>query len=402
MVVCQSVCELHCCNAMIDDLAIDLFVTKQGTKRHWADTIGHKLNHSKRLLAMIRFLFCIVILAYAGAANAQERGMDTALQVAFARGELRGLHGVYAEYKGQTIADVYFRGADRNWGTKLPVRDHGPDTLHDLRSISKSITSLLYGIALDRGLVPPVSESLIAQFPQYPDLANDIARRSITIEDALTMQMGIQWSEDLPYTDPRNSEIAMELSDDRYHFVLSRPMTGTPGKTWVYNGGATALVAAIIERGTGMRLEQFTDEALFAPLGITSFEWAKGRDGIAAAASGLRLSARALATIGRMIKADGLHDGQRIVSQAWLSASRTPRTRTAVGLRYGYFWWLPPGDASPRWMAGFGNGGQRLTINHVDDLILVILAGRYNEPDGWKLPVQVIEDFLLPAIAERE
>lgn len=351
---------------------------------------------------MIRCLLSLIFAASALMASAEETEMDTALREAFARGDLRGLHAVHAIFEGKVIADIYFDGTDQNWGTPLGMREHGPDTLHDLCSVSKSVTSLLYGIALDRGLVPPVTESLIAQYPEYTDLGRDPARKAITIEDALTMQMGIEWNEDLPYSDPRNSEIAMELSADRYRYVLGRPIIDAPGDTWVYNGGATAVIAGIIERGTGMPLEQFADQVLFAPLGISSFEWAKGRDGTAAAASGLRLSARALATIGQMVKAGGTHNGTRIISNAWLTASKTPRARTNVGLRYGYFWWLPPGNAAPRWMAGFGNGGQRLTINDVDDLILVVLAGRYNEPDGWKLPVRVIRDFLLPVIAAKQ
>lgn len=353
---------------------------------------------------MTRMLLATAFSIGVALTNAQgnETRMEAELREAFARGELRGLHAVHAIFRGEVIADIYFEGADQNWGVPLGVRQHGPDTLHDLRSVSKSITGLLYGIALDQGLVPPVSERLIDQFPEYPDLADDPMRRAITIEDALTMQMGIEWNEDLPYTDPRNGEIAMELSDDRVRYVLSRPMVEPPGKTWVYNGGATAVVARLIEKGSGMPLDHFAEEALFAPLGITRFEWARGNHTAPAAASGLRLSVRSLVTIGQMLRAKGMHEGNRIVSEDWIRASMVPHTINNFGLRYGYFWWLTPGTAAPRWMAGFGNGGQRLTVNHVDDLILVIMGGRYNEPDNWKLPVKVIEDFVVPAIIGKD
>ncbi len=334
-------------------------------------------------------------------APAAETDMDKALRTAFERGELRGLHAVVAIYKGNTIAESYFEGADQNWGAPLGVRTHGPDTLHDLRSVTKSMTSLLYGIALDKGMVAPPTANLLAQFPEYTDLPDDAQRRTITIGDTLSMQMGIAWNEDLPYTDPRNSEIAMELSKDRYRYVLSRPMIGAPGDRWVYNGGATALIGRLVEKGTGMPLDQFAEDVLFTPLGITKYEWARGTDGVPSPASGLRLSAHSMVKIAEMIKAGGVYAGKRIVSEDWLAQSKIPRATNVFGLRYGYFWWLPAGTGQPRWMAGFGNGGQRLTVNSTDDLILLIFGGRYNEPDNWRLPVKVIQDFLVPAITAK-
>ena len=106
------------------------------------------------------------------------------------------------------------------------------------------------------------------------------------------MTLGAAWNEQLPYTDPANSEIAMEMAADRIRFVLSRPMEAEPGARWTYSGGATALLGALIARGTRTTLPEFAREALFDPLGIARFEWAAGQDGVASAASGLRLTAR--------------------------------------------------------------------------------------------------------------
>jgi len=276
------------------------------------------------------------------------------------------------------------------------MRAHGPGTLHDLRSISKSIVGLLYGIALADGLVPPVNTSLLAQFPEYGDLAST-DRNRIAIADALSMQMGIEWDETLPYSDPRNGEIAMELADDRYRFVLGRPLKGKPGRHWVYNGGATAVLAGIIARGAGMPVDAFAKKHLFDPLGITRFEWVRGKDGVPAAASGLRLSARDLARIGEMIAADGEFGGRQIVPRDWLRAAFTPNAK-AGRLRYGYHWWLAPQGNPPTWVAGMGNGGQRLSVTKRFDLIIVVTAGNYNQPDDWEIPVSVILDYVVPAL----
>lgn len=324
--------------------------------------------------------------------------MEERLAEAVAAGDLEGLHAVLVLKDGEVFAEAYFPGEDERWGAPLGRRDHGPETLHDLRSVTKSVVGLLYGVARERGLVPPVDAPLAAQFPEYPDLADDPARRAILIRHALSMKMGVEWSEDLPYDDPRNSEIAMELSADRYRYALDRPIVHEPGDRWTYSGGATALIGEVIARGVGRPLDVFAEEALFAPLGIERYEWIKGADGTPSAASGLRLRARDVAKIGSLLANEGVHEGRRVVSADWLREMTTPRAELETALRYGYFWWLAPGEGPPRWAAGFGNGGQRLSVNRDLGLVVVVFAGRYNDPEAWRLPVGVIEDHLVPAL----
>src|SRR5688572_30671720 len=166
-------------------------------------------------------------------------------------GLLRDIHAIVVS-RGETIVlERYFDGPDDAWGRQLGVVRFGPETLHDLRSVTKSIVGLLYGIALDRGLVPTPETPLLAQFPDYPDLAHDPARAGIRIEHALTMTLGLEWDEfTRPYTDPLNSEIAMEAAPDRTRFILERPVVGAPGARWTYSGGAVALIGTLIARGT--------------------------------------------------------------------------------------------------------------------------------------------------------
>ncbi|MCI4660947.1 MAG: beta-lactamase family protein [Neomegalonema sp.] len=334
-------------------------------------------------------------------ANAETISMDEALRRDFAAEKLPGLHAALVLHRGEVVSESYFPGEDEAWGSPLGRVEHGPDTLHDLRSVTKSIVGLLYGIALAQGHVPAPDASLLDQFPEYSGLPADPRRSALTIGHVLTMSMGTEWDETLPYTDPRNSEIAMEQAPDRLRFILDRPMIAQPGESWTYNGGATALIAALIVRGTGKDLESYAREVLFTPLGIEHLEWARGEDGAHSGASGLRLTARGLARIGEMILADGVWQGRRIVPADWLRESFTKRAE-AEGLGYGYLWWLAPwGKPAPAWVAGFGNGGQRMTVQASADLVIVVFAGNYNQPDAWRIPVSVIEDYAVPAVKRR-
>lgn len=332
----------------------------------------------------------------AGIAHDLERKLSAGIE----SGLLRDLHAVLVACSGQTVLERYDEGPDENWGRPLGLVSFGPDTLHDLRSVTKSVVGLLYGIALERGLVPAPETSLLAQFPEYADLATGSERDSLKVEHALTMTLGMEWDEQRPYTDPENSEIAMENAPDRYRFVLERPFVTKPGDRWIYSGGSVALIGALIERGTGKSLPEFANEALFEPLGISSFEWMTGRDGVASAASGLRLTARGLLRIGEMILRNGKWDGRSIVPQSWLKDSFQPIVSTGDGLHYGRLWFVgnartPALSGNRRWAAGFGNGGQRLWLMPEAGVAAVTFSGNYNAWEAWVTPTRVWNEIVL-------
>ncbi|MBI1383464.1 MAG: serine hydrolase [Rhizobiales bacterium] len=318
------------------------------------------------------------------AANLGER-----IEAAVSAEGLAGLHGVVVVRKGRLVHERYFSGEDYRWGERLGHVTFEASTLHDVRSVSKSIVSLLYGIALAEGKVPPLDAPLYDQFLGQEDLAAIPGRRAIRVEHALSMTLGLDWNENLPYDDPRNSEIAMENSPDRIRYVLSRPQVAAPGEAWTYSGGATALIGRLIEEGTGTDLESYARSRLFAPLGIEQVEWIRGSDGRPAAASGLRMRPADLARIGQMALEGGVWNGRRVVPANWLRRSSGLHALTPEGLAYGYGWWIGALRNGKRWFAGFGNGGQRLAVVPSLDLVVVVTAGNYNAPEAWRLPVAV-------------
>jgi CubicO group peptidase (beta-lactamase class C family) len=152
------------------------------------------------------------------------------IDAAHRNGELRGLHGLVIARHGGLALERYYTGLDETWGRPLGRVEFGPETRHDLRSVTKSIVGLLYGMALADGKVPASDAVLVDQFPEYPELAADPARRRLTVGHVLSMTLGLEWNENVPYTSAANSEISMELAPDRYRFVLERPIAETPGR----------------------------------------------------------------------------------------------------------------------------------------------------------------------------
>ncbi|MCX7378142.1 MAG: serine hydrolase [Alphaproteobacteria bacterium] len=324
------------------------------------------------------------------------------LEAGLRSGALRDLHGVVLARKGQIVLERYLSGPDEAWGRKLGVVQFGPEVLHDLRSVTKSLVGLMYGIALAQGRVPAPEAPLFAQFPEHADLvAATPARAAITVAHVLGMTMGTQWRESgVPYTDPTNDEIAMEMAPDRVRYVLERPVVEAPGQRWVYSGGAVALLGVLIERGTGKGLYAFAQEVLFGPLGITTSEWATGRDGRASAASGARLRPADLLRIGLMVLAGGRSGDTQVVPAGWVQALMQPRVEAFDGVRYGWLWYAGPigTPALPGrhpWMAGFGNGGQRMWLVPAADLVLVSVSGAYDTPDQWMTPAKLFRDIVM-------
>lgn len=187
---------------------------------------------------------------------------------------MNGLHALLVSRGGALVFEHYEQGVDEALGRPLGMVAFSPDVRHDLRSVSKSVVGLLYGIALADGKVPPSQARLYDQCPEYADLATLPGRDRLAIHDVLDMTLGLEWDElSIPYGKPGNSEMAMEAAPDRFRFILERPIVGEPGATWTYCGGATALLGRLIAKGTGEALLPYARRVLFDPPGFGLAEW---------------------------------------------------------------------------------------------------------------------------------
>lgn len=380
-------------------------MTSKKTEHH--AMISRPAGRSSMVRAGIGLVaLCLAVLPAAGsewreaepATTGFAPDLGTRLDAALAAPEAEGIHAVLVARDGLLVYERYLEGDDEIWGRRKAGVVFGPDSLHDLRSITKSVVSLLYGIALAEGTVPAPETPLLDAFPEYGDLAEDPARRAITVHHALSMTMGTEWSEDLPYSDPKNSEIAMNRAPDSLRFVLDRPLAAEPGAAWTYNGGATEVLGGLIARGNGDDLARFARERLFAPLGIARFEWITDYYGRPHAASALRLRPRDTLKFGQLVLTDGLWDGQRIVPEDWIGRSTSEQAEGGYGCRYGYQWWLCETGDGFAVINASGYGGQELLVVPELDLVVLVHAGLYGDETAYLRANSLLEKVVIPAI----
>lgn len=310
------------------------------------------------------------------------------------------IHSVLVVRRGSLVFEHYRRGVDQRGGRALGEVAHGPDVKHDVRSVSKSVVSLLIGIALDRKLIANIDQTVFTFLPQYASLRTP-AKERITLRHLLTMSSGIVWNENMPYSDALNSEHRMTDAPDPYRYVLERPLMEEPGKVWNYNGGSTSLLAAVLQRTSKKWIVKFARDELFKPLGITDLEWMQmPASGEFAAAYGLRLRPRDMAKLGQLVISHGLWKGRPIVSAEWLKEATTGRFPVDTNYYYGYQWWISSSSVNGKkidWFEAFGLGGQRIIIVPSLDLVVVFTTGLYDMPKPWLATTPLLDGYLLPA-----
>lgn len=323
------------------------------------------------------------------------------LKARIASGEIPGIHSVIVMRGNATLAEWYFAGNDSARGRPTGRVEFGPDTLHDVRSVTKSIVGLLVGVAVQEHAIKSLDTPVLDYFPEYADLQTP-ERRRVTLRHLLTMTSGWHWDEETySYGDPRNSEAAMDLAPDRSRYVLSQAFDVPPGQRFKYSGGDVALMAAVLARATKTPLEAYADAKLFKPLGITNVAWHKDKTGIPIAASGLRMTPRDMAKVGRLVLQKGRWNGHQVLPARWLSETTSAKAQTEpdpkCGTGYGYFMWLFRGcelDPPIPWAAGVGLGGQRIVMAPSQDIVLVMTTGNYNNRQQRAIAMDVITSAL--------
>ncbi len=233
--------------------------------------------------------------------------------------------------------------------------------VHTLQSVTKSIASIMIGVAIKEGDIKDTDVRILDFFDEYDLTIAEEYLKTATLENLLTMQLGMEWHElDRP-ADMTNTTSQLEDSEDWIQFTLNQPKDTIPGTKWVYNSGASQLMSGIIKKATGSSIEDYAKKHLFTPLGIENFYWKKTPTGYTDTEGGLFLEAKDLAKISYLMLNDGMWDGQQIISSDWAKRSISKQVEFDKEKGYGYQWWREDQDQVEIW-ACKGFGGQFLLV----------------------------------------
>lgn len=277
----------------------------------------------------------------------------------------------------------------------------GITSLHNVKSVTKSVTSALVGIALDTGDLASIDESLGFILPEIFSTVDDRHKRTITIGDLLTMRSGLSWAE------YGRSAVQLTASPNWIDYILEHPLEHEPGNHFNYSTGDTQLIAAALQKLTAMPLLDYADMYLFRPLGITRRAWAADPQGINIGGAELQLTARDMAKFGYLYLNHGLWDGEQVIPDTWVNQSHTPqveldrRGNECEDLAYGLLWWLRSQGGHASGIA-VGYGGQFVYVIPALDMVVVMTGDLRTAPETFRdnrmlCQFNLVEDFIVPA-----
>ncbi|HVW15927.1 MAG TPA: serine hydrolase [Mucilaginibacter sp.] len=269
------------------------------------------------------------------------------------------------------------------------------DSLQDMRSATKSVVSALAGIAIHRGIIKSVHETLADLLPQYHFANPSPLKERITLQDLLDNQSGVNYDES--WDKSIGNENDMGFSNDWVKYTFDLPMLDTPGTRGRYNSGNPIAVGYIIEKHAKMPLHDFAAKNLFGPMGITDFKWnfKPDRSNVDNFCQVL-LTPRDMAKFGLMFLNNGVWKGKQIVPAEWVAES-TSKHSVVENVNYGYLWWLKyldAGNVRYHSFAAQGNGGQKIYVFRDLNMVVVTTGGNYNTQSPSD---ELIKTYILPA-----
>jgi CubicO group peptidase (beta-lactamase class C family) len=343
-------------------------------------------------------------------ASAAEVGLDEGRLVRL-MDDLRDLgdhrvHSILVVRHGRLVFEEYFEGEKFVLARYTGEMGFDRDDTHSLASVTKSVTTTLAGIALDRGALTSVQQPVFDFFPEHVDLlVADPRRASMTLEHLLTMQVPLVWNDEVvPYSDPTNDLVRMFTVADPIGYALSKELYAAPGALFDYCNASTNILGDVVRRATGQRLDHFADTMLFAPLGITTRKWYLMSEDVVFASGDLELRPRDMAKLGQLFLDRGIWKGQRVISSEWIDQATArivrPGPEHAWADWYGYGWWhwdlVAGGQVWPAYMAS-GWGGQWIVVVPSADLVFVSTAGNWEGPEPMNAR-RMLEGYVLARV----
>jgi CubicO group peptidase (beta-lactamase class C family) len=295
---------------------------------------------------------------------------------------------------GKLVLEEYFNGRHR-------------EELHQIRSATKSIGSMLTGIAIDHQFIKGADEKILPYFKDYETGRKwDGRARDVTLSHLLTMTSGYDCDD---HTPPGFlCEKSMYDSNDWVAYALDLPMSYYPGEHWAYNSSSLILVSDMISRTSKMALPDFADKYLFKPLGIDAFHWGGSPKGRVFIAGNAKMKPRDMAKIGLLMLNRGRWHGKQVLSEKWIRESTRTHATSESNWGYGYLWWTGRQSFGKKIVTAYwaaGNGGNYIFVCPALDLVAVFTGGNFNsilEVQPFGMLINHIIPALLPPMPPRQ
>ncbi len=293
------------------------------------------------------------------------------------------IHSVLLVNNGQLVIEEYYNGYSAN-------------NPHDLRSVTKSIRSILMGIAIDKGFIEDINDP-ISKYLKVPIPQKNISelKKKITIKHLLTMSGGFDCNDWDKKSKGREDKVYGKK--DWLQYALNLPMINEPGTVSHYCSLGAILIAEIISQASGMTIDQFAQKHLFTPLGIDNVSWGHTHQKVIPSAKRLYLTTRDMLKIGQLILDKGKWGKIQVISEAWVEESTTVKTKI-TGIDYGYFWWNIPFKVEGKVIhskVATGNGGQYIMVIPEMKIVAAFTGGAYNSEED-KLAFNIMSHVFLP------
>jgi CubicO group peptidase (beta-lactamase class C family) len=311
----------------------------------------------------------------------EEQGLDSS-QILAMLDEIQNrslnIHSILIVRHGYLVTEVYYP-------------PYQQDMKHPVFSMTKSVTSAMVGKAIEEGHIKSVEQKVLELFLDVAQEAKDPWIKDITIEHLLTMSAGYN-TNTMPNLYGKDATF-----DTVRHILTYNSVLWPPGSLFFYDSGLPHLLSAIIQNGSGMTLQNYTEQEFFKPLGITGITWDSDPRGISTGATGLIFRPRDMAKIGYLYLHHGAWNGEQLLPKDWVDTSTTLHIETeglmntAEDDGYGYLWWI---DSFGGYSA-HGYGGQYIFVLPELDMVVVFTAGL---PDSlFPAPKQLVQSYLIPA-----
>ncbi len=308
----------------------------------------------------------------------EEQGMDSARLAAMLKqiqADGRNIHSILIARHGTLVLEAYFHPFNR-------------ETPHNLYSCTKSVTSALMGIALDKGLVPGIDAPVHTLFPDV--VLDSPEKEAITLRHLLTMSSGIEWAE--PLRSGLSDTWSFVESDSPPQYFFDRAIAATPGTVFNYNTGGSHLLSMVIQDASGELTADFASQNLFEPLAISEYNWEKDIHGYTTGGTGLALRPDDMLKIGQLFLQYGKWDGQQIIPETWVRESTSAKVNVSPGIDYGYQWWVHQDGI----YNALGWGGQQIIVIPGQYMVVIINAGLRDA--AWNSYNDLLNGFILPSV----